>query len=195
MKLIIDYYCGLEGLFPGFANISLLADSVFEPVFEPVFDPEILAVDDSERGLFCKSGGPKTDEFIVLDPVFGPLLLSIGIIRSPVEEQVFESVLDPVLYSVAEINEPIVDSVFDVLDPMPDSSVDLNLGPVENDVRAQSIFEFNSLPIVEPVCESPVVDCDSSTCDKVFTCCSSGSGFDACSQFSLHFLDPQQPMS
>jgi hypothetical protein len=159
-----------------------------------------------------------------LDPVFDPLLLPIGIIRSSVEEPVFELILDPVLDSVVEIDEPIVESVFDLLDPMPDSRVDPNLEPledstpkplndessadpslelvlepvlelVEDDVRAQSIFESDSSSIVELVCESPVLDFDSSTCDEVFTCCSSGSGFGACSGFCLRFLDPQQPMS
>jgi hypothetical protein len=126
--------------------------------------------------------------------------------------------LDPVLDPVADIDEPIVDSVFDLLDPMPDNTVDPNLEPIRfriedstpeplnnetsadpslepvlepvaDDVFAQSIFEFDSSPIVEPVCESPVLDFDSSTRDGVFTCCSSGS------ELSLSSLDPQKSIS
>jgi hypothetical protein len=70
-----------------------------------------------------------------------------------------------------------------------ETSADPSLEPVADDVFAQSIFEFDSSPIVELVCESPVLDFDSSTRDGVFTSCSSGS------ELCLSFLDPQQSIS
>ncbi len=126
-------------------------------------------------------------------------------------DPVFEPVLDTVLDPVTEIDEPIVESIFEVLDPMPDSSVDSNLETLEDstpeplndesssdpslepvlesvadDIWGKNIFESDSSPIVEPVCESPVVKLDFSTnCDEVFTCSSTGSGFGASSGFSL----------
>jgi hypothetical protein len=74
-------------------------------------------------------------------------------------------------------------------DPSLEPVLKLVLEPVADDIFAQSIFEFDSSPFVKPVCESPVLDFDSSTRDGVFTCCSSGSAF------RLRFLDPLQPMS
>jgi hypothetical protein len=110
--------------------VSLLA---FSTVFESVFDSLIFSLFGLE-GL--SAGGSYTS--LLADPVFGP-------------------VLDPVLDPVTEIDELIVESIFEALDPMPDSSVDLNLEPLEDSAPELLNDESIAYPSLEQALE-PVAD-------------------------------------
>jgi hypothetical protein len=161
-KLIIYYYCGLEGLFPGFSNTRELAD-------------------DMDVSVSPRSGGPKNEESrvdsnleqipvslltfsTVFEPVFDSLIFAlfgleglspVGSYTSLLADPVFEPVLDPVLDPVTEIDEPIVESIFEALDPMTDSSVDLNLEPLEDSapepLNDESIADPSLEQVLEPV--------------------------------------------
>ncbi len=133
MKLIIDYYCGLEGLFPGFANTWLLADDLdFSPVFESVFDSVILPL----FGLF--PGGSYT--LLLADPVFEPVFdPEILPVLSSDLSPFWDPVLEPVLLSV-------------VLSPV--LLLDLFPVPLENDVERLSAVASNASavsPVLDPI--------------------------------------------